>query len=211
MKNLFVVTHTEAIHHVEKKVGGWFDTGLTPRGSADAKAVAARLAAMIGPADVEIFSSDLLRAAETAAIVAERFRCAVQATADLREISYGSAGGMPEEWLRTRQVPAPDHNRMDHRGGGDGETRREIAERVYRAVNAIVARPCETQIIVTHGFALTFVIAAWIGMPIDTLGHVSFPARSGSITQLQQDDYWRNRAIVRLAMTEHLTADGSHG
>lgn len=208
MKNIFVVTHTQSIHHVENKVGGWYDTELTSQGRTDAEATAGKLAALIGSNPVEIFSSDLLRASQTAAIIAEHLKHPFETTSDLREMSYGSAGGMPQEWLDTRQIPAPAHNRMDHRGGiTDGETRREIAERVYRCVDTIISRPCPTQIIVTHGFALTFVITAWIKMPIDSVGYVSFPARSGSITHLRQDDYWQSRAVIDLADVAHLTDD----
>lgn len=183
MKNLFVVTHAQSIHHVENKIGGWYDTGLTAQGEADAGVTANQLVATIGDAPVEIFSSDLLRASQAAAIIADRFLCPVETTSDLRELSYGSAGGMPQAWLDVRQIPQPHNDRLDHRGGvEDGETRREIAERVYRAMDHIVSRPCEIQIIVTHGFALTFVIAAWIGMPIASVGHVSFPEKSGSIS-----------------------------
>ncbi|WP_429923242.1 histidine phosphatase family protein [Agrobacterium vitis] len=211
MKNLFVVTHTQSVHHVENKVGGWYDTGLTAQGEADAEVTADQLASMIGDAGVEIFSSDLLRASQTAAIIADRFLCPVETTRDLRELSYGLAGGMPQAWLDARQIPPPHNDRLDHRGGiEDGETRREIAERVYRAMDRIMSRPFETQIIVTHGFALTFVIAAWIGMPIASVGHVSFPARSGSITHLRQDDYWQSRAVLSLADISHLKRNG-HG
>ncbi|MEI5681504.1 histidine phosphatase family protein [Mesorhizobium sp. CCNWLW179-1] len=206
MKNLFVVTHTQSIHHVENKVGGWYDTGLTPQGENEAKATAARLAALVGDSNVEIYSSDLLRASQTAAAISERFRQPFFQTADLREISYGSAGGKAQEWLDARYVPAPDHNRLDHRGGiDDAETRRDVAARVFRCMNAIVERDCETQIIVTHGFALTLVIAAWIKMPIEAAGFVSFPAKSGSITHLRQDDFWRNRSVISLADVSHLT------
>ncbi|GEC35701.1 broad specificity phosphatase PhoE [Sinorhizobium fredii] len=116
MKDLFVVTHTQSIHHVENKVGGWYDTGLTPRGEIDARATAERLAGMVGGSDAEIFSSDLLRASQSAAIIAKRLQQPVVHTADLREIRYGSAGGKPNDWLAARQTPAPDDNRMDHRG-----------------------------------------------------------------------------------------------
>ncbi|ADY65245.1 histidine phosphatase family protein [Agrobacterium tumefaciens] len=205
MKNIFVVTHTQSVHHVENKVGGWYDTELTPKGKADAQATAEKLVALIGNASVEIFSSDLLRASQTAAIIAEHLKSPFETTDGLREISYGSAGGLPQEWLDARQIPAPHHDRMDHRGGiADGETRRELAERVYRTVDTIISRPCPTQIIVTHGFALTFVIAAWIKMPIDSVGYVSFPASSGSITHLRQDDYWQNRGVIALADVSHL-------
>lgn len=41
-------------------------------------------------------------------------------------------------------------------------------------------------------------------MPIDSVGYVSFPAPSGSITHLRQDDYWQNRAVIALADVSHL-------
>ena len=33
MTRVFLVTHTEATHHVDGLVGGWFDSELTARGS----------------------------------------------------------------------------------------------------------------------------------------------------------------------------------
>ncbi|NRP19643.1 Glucosyl-3-phosphoglycerate phosphatase [Ensifer adhaerens] len=206
MKDIFVVTHTQSIHHEEDRVGGWYDTDLTARGQEDAAATAERLLALIGDRDVEIHSSDLRRASQTAAAIARRFQRPVAETADLREISYGVAGGKPQAWLDARYSPAPDDNRLDYPCGIDGaETRRDVAARVYPRVNAIVERPCETQIIVTHGFTLTLVLAAWMKVPIDACGFLSFPAKSGSITHLRQDNFFRNRAVVSLADASHLT------
>lgn len=70
-------------------------------------------------------------------------------------------------------------------------------------MDGIIARPAELQIIVTHGFALTFVaaawiVAAWIGMPLEAVGFVNFTVPSGSITHLRQDNYWCNRAVTSL-------------
>ncbi|MGE6783488.1 histidine phosphatase family protein [Ensifer adhaerens] len=205
MKELFVVTHTESVHHVEGRVGGWYDTGLTARGREDAVATAERLAALVGDGDVEIFSSDLLRTAETAAAIGNRLGRPVTPSASLREISYGVAGGKPQAWLDARYVPAPDGDRLDHACGIEGaETRRDVALRVFPFVEAIVARPCPTQVIVTHGFTLTLVIAAWMKVPVEATGFLSFPAKSGSITHLRQDDFFRNRAVVSLADASHL-------
>ncbi len=207
MKDLFVVTHAESIHHLEGKVGGWYDTDLTARGREDAQATAERLMALVGGRDVEIHSSDLRRASQTADAIARRFQRPVVETADLREISYGVAGGKPQAWLDARYTPAPDDNRLDHPCGIEGaETRREVAARVYPCVDAIVDRPCETQIIVTHGFTLTLVLAAWMKIPIDATSFLSFPAKSGSITHLRQDAFFRNRAVVRLADASHLNS-----
>jgi probable phosphoglycerate mutase len=119
---------------------------------------------------------------------------------DLREKSYGIAGGKPEQWLDDRFVPPPAvGERMHHQDGIDGgETRAELAQRVYRAVEAIVARPCAHQIIVTHGMALTFVVTAWIRMPLEAAGYVAFRSTSGGITVLREDDRFHDRAVESL-------------
>ncbi len=51
----------------------------------------------------------------------------------------------------------------------------------------------------THGGALTFVVAAWIRMPLESAGYVDFHASPGSVTVLREDDYFHNRQVVTLA------------
>jgi probable phosphoglycerate mutase len=96
MKNIFGVTHTESVHHVEEKVGGWYDTGLTENGRKQAQSVANRLRECITTGTPAITSSDLLRAKETADTIADVFGCQYVLNPDLREISYGIAEGKPE-------------------------------------------------------------------------------------------------------------------
>lgn len=206
MKNLFVVTHPQSIHHVEDKVGGWYDTGLTDLGRRQAAAIGERLAAEIGRREVEIFSSDLKRASETADVIAARLGVSVTTTVGLREISYGIAEGEPQAFLDESRTPPWSDNRLEDRGGIAGaESRRDVATRVYTAMDIILdGGGCDTQVIVTHGFALTFVVSHWIGMPLEATGSVSFPAASGSITHLRQDDFWKSRAVLWLADVSHL-------
>ena len=124
---------------------------------------------------------------------------------DLREKSFGAAGGKPQQWLEDRFVPPPAvGDRMNHHEGVEGaETRGEACVRVYRAVETIIARPCEHQVVVNHGMALTFVVSAWIRMPLEAAGYVAFRSTSGGITVLHQDDLFRNRAVVSLNDTSH--------
>jgi probable phosphoglycerate mutase len=205
VKEIFVVAHAEATHHLENTVGGWYDSDLTRRGREQANALAERLEAWIGQRVVEIYSSDLRRASQTASAISKRLGQPVLETAALREISYGVAGGKPQEWLDARYSPAPDDNRLDHDCGIEGaETRRDVATRVYPLVDELVLRPCETQIIVTHGFTLSMVLAAWLKIPIDGAGFVTFPVSKASITHLRQDDFFRNRSVRILGDTAHL-------
>lgn len=207
VRSVYVVTHPEATHHIEGVVGGWHDSQLTPVGVLSAELIAESLRSRI-PADarVELFSSDLQRAAQTATIVGDLLHAKPILDRRLREKSYGEAEGRPQEWLDRRFVPPPViGNRMEHDPGIRGaETKAVFARRVYAAMDAILESACDQQVVVTHGFAVTFVLASWIKMPIDSLGYVNFRAASGSITVLREDGYFHNRQIASLGDTHHL-------
>jgi len=188
MRTLYVVTHPEATHRVERVVGGQFDSELTARGHREASAIAQRLAEILpGEVEVELFTSDLRRTVQTAEAIGTTLDLHPVHMSDLREKSYGIAGGKPQQWLDDRFIPPPAvGERMHHDDGIEGaETRAELAQRAYRAVERIVARECAHQIIVTHGTALTFVICAWIRMPIEAADYVSFRSTSGPIRTLR--------------------------
>ncbi|CAA9324912.1 MAG: Phosphoglycerate mutase [uncultured Nocardioidaceae bacterium] len=210
MRRLYVVTHPESEHHVSRLVGGWYDSGLTERGLRQAAVIGERIRELVpGDSQVELYSSDLRRAAQTAEAIAQQVAVEPRFLRGLREKSYGMAEGRAQSWLDERFVPPPPTgDRMHHHEGIAGaETRHELASRVYDALGSVLGSPCAHQVIVTHGFALTFVVAAWIGLPLDAAGHVGFRSHSGGITVLEQDDYFHNRAVVTLDDTSHLAAE----
>lgn len=102
MRHIYLVTHPEAQHHVDGIVGGWHDSELTARGRLQAERIAEVLASRIGPQPVEVYSSDLSRASQTAKRIARRFFVEVQTDARLRERSNGEADGRPQAWLAER-------------------------------------------------------------------------------------------------------------
>ncbi|GAA0503163.1 phosphoglycerate mutase [Paractinoplanes deccanensis] len=208
MRTVYVVAHPEAAHHLENVVGGWHDSPLTPAGRRAATAIAGALREVVPAGSrAALFSSDLRRARETAAEAGRVLGAAPAFDRRLREKSYGVAEGRPQAWLDARFVPPPAvGDRMNHHEGVDGaETKAAFAERVYAAMDDILRQPGEHVVVVTHGFALTFVVAAWIKMPVESLGYVNLRAPSGSITTLREDDYFHNRQVVALGDTRHLT------
>ena len=206
-RTIYVVTHPEATHHREGLVGGWYDSDLTARGLADAVSIARWIRGQI-PAGVTtgIVSSDSLRARRTAKPISDAVGSAVTLDRRLREKSHGIAEGRPQRWLDEHFVPPPAlGDRLNHDEGVPGaETKGDFAARVYSAMKSIIANPAEYQVIVTHGFVLTFVIAAWIQMPPESLGYAKFRSTPGSITTLRQDDYFHNRQVAALADAQHL-------
>jgi 2,3-bisphosphoglycerate-dependent phosphoglycerate mutase len=210
VKTLYVVTHPEATHHVDGLVGGWFDSDLTPRGLDQAAKIAEALATRTASssagseptetARVEVYSSDLLRTRRAAEIIAARLGTSAVLDSDLREKSFGEAGGRPQSWLDERFIPPPRFGeRMRHDEGLPGaETKWDLAVRVYAAVERILKSDAPHQVIVTHGMAATFVLAAWIEMPLESAGRIAFRFSPGGITTLREDDYFHNRTIVQL-------------
>ncbi len=209
MRRVYVVAHPEAQHHVDHLVGGWYDSELTDRGHRHAGLIAHRLRALVPTGEsVAVHSSDLVRARQTAGHVAALLGVEPMLHPALREKSYGVAEGRPQAWLDSRFVPPPaEGNRMDHDEGVEGaETKRAFAERVYAAMATVAADPATHQVVVTHGFAVTFAIAAWIRVPLDAAGYVSFRSTSGGLTVLGEDDFFHNRTVLSLNETAHLTA-----
>jgi 2,3-bisphosphoglycerate-dependent phosphoglycerate mutase len=105
-RDIFVVTHAQSTHHIDGLVGGWYDTDLTDLGRRQADAISVRIAELVGDSAVELYASDLKRAAQTAAPIAERLGVAARLMPDLREKSFGVAGGRPPPgWMNAGPGP----------------------------------------------------------------------------------------------------------
>lgn len=202
MRTLYVVTHPEATHHVHGLVGGWYDSELTTTGLQAAERVSAALAVRLSHVEppVEVFSSDLRRTAQTAETICRHLAVPPVFDARLREKSYGAAEGKPQTWLDARfRIPPAHGERLRHDEGIDGaETMHQFAARLYDAMDEILARECEHQVISTHGGALTFIAAAFLRLPIDALQHMRLRSAPGGITVLREDDGFHNRTLVEL-------------
>lgn len=201
MQRLYVVTHPEATHHVDRLVGGWHDSRLTDGGLAQSTRIAGFLRAVI-PTDstVQLVASDLARTAQTAATISASLGVETEFDADLREKSYGVAEGRQQAWLDERFIfPPAEGERLDHNEGIDGaETKRVWIERTYAAVARLEGADVDNRVIVTHGGTANWVIAAWMRIPSGACDYAAFGLPSGSVTVLEEDDRFHNRTLVTL-------------
>lgn len=205
MPTVYVVTHPEATHHVQQLVGGWHDSRLTPRGTGHAGRVADALAARIPEGSLpRVVASDLRRTVETAAVIGDRLDTEVVLDPGLREQSYGAAEGRPAGTLAYRPPP-PHGDRLHHHDGVAGsETRWQVASRMYAALERALATEAEHQVVVTHGGCATYLIAAWIRMPVEDSGYVRFKLSPGSITVLHESSSSHDRQVQELNGVAHL-------
>jgi broad specificity phosphatase PhoE len=145
--------------------------GLLPEGRSDALAAARRLA---GKAVDLVYSSDQLRARQSAAIVRRelKIRARVRTTRLLREFDFGRMTGMrtarvDRRWPEWRRDPA-------FRFPG-GESYRLVQARALRWLGALERRrPARVVAVVTHGGWLRALLAALGGLPLEgcLTGHV---------------------------------------
>jgi uncharacterized phosphatase len=140
---ILLVRHGETDWNLERRVQGHSDTPLNETGRAQAIALAD---ALEGKEIDAVYSSDLLRAHETARVTAERRGLAVTAIRDLRERNFGTWEGLTDQEIFERFPHA------QHSSWGDAETRNEMAGRVLHALERIaLAHPDGHVLVITHG------------------------------------------------------------
>lgn len=150
---LLLVRHGQTPWNLEGRWQGQADPPLTVRGQAQAKALAAVLAARSSRPWTRIVTSDLRRASQTAAFLANALSLPVELDRRLRERDVpGWSGRLREEIERIDPVTLQAFLSGDVsvRPGG-GETNEELAARGRAGIEDLVRRyPGESLILVSH-------------------------------------------------------------
>jgi broad specificity phosphatase PhoE len=160
--------HGQTVWNAERRFQGQSDIPLDETGQAQAER-AARLLAALHP-DL-IVSSDLSRAAQTAAPLAHLTGLEVTLDKDLRERSGGVWEGLTDTEIRTR-YPVEHANWTPP----DGEPSALVAERVAGALHRIAdaaSKPgfgAGLAVVVSHGAALRLGMSRLLGMPEELFG-----------------------------------------
>jgi phosphoserine phosphatase len=163
---ILLARHGESDWNRDRRWQGHADRPLTDLGREQARALADRLAASELDA---VYSSDLERARETAAIVAEPHQLPVRELSDLREVDVGSWSGLTRAEAEDCFPDAFRRWTEGQEGWEDGETYGQLSERVVRAVLAIAARhPRDGVLLVAHGGSIRAVHAAALGVDVHT-------------------------------------------
>jgi phosphoserine phosphatase len=163
---ILLARHGESDWNRDRRWQGHADRPLTDLGREQARALAERLAATELDA---VYSSDLERARETAAIVAEPHQLPVRELSDLREVDVGSWSGLTRAEAEERFPHAFRRWTEGQEGWDDGETYEQLSERVVGALLAIAARhPRDRVLLVAHGGSIRAVHAAALGLDVHT-------------------------------------------
>lgn len=167
MALLHVLRHGESQANVEHVFSnGLVDLPLTARGERQAEAAARRLA---GRPLRATYSSPLLRARQTAGVIAGRLGTSVTVLDDLDEVRVGSLDGRrePEAWaVYDRVMERWARGEPDARFP-DGESFAEATARVRRALDFLAGEHAagEEVVAVVHGGIMMTVVPRLVAMP----------------------------------------------
>ncbi len=159
-RRLWLVRHGESTWNAAGLVQGQLDPGLSAVGREQAGRCAGLLATRRAPE--AIYSSDLRRAFETAAPIAEVFGLPVVIEPGLRERSLGEAEGTPSALLGPRYSGIDGVRVADADAAPEGgESVRQLYERATHAAARILASHDGDVVLVCHG-GVVRVVLAWL-------------------------------------------------
>lgn len=136
---ILLVRHGESRGNAERRFGGHSPTPLSERGHAQAEATARALAA---EGVTAVYSSDLLRAVQTAEPLARAAGLELNLSADFRERSVGRMEGLTFEEAAAQhpeEYAALLRRDFDHVLPG-GESYRQLLDRAARRLDVLVER-----------------------------------------------------------------------
>jgi phosphoserine phosphatase len=163
---ILLARHGETDWNAERRWQGHADRPLTARGRAQAAALAERLREVELAA---VYSSDLSRARDTAAVVAASQGVELHTLSELREVDVGSWSGLTRAEAEARYPTGFTRWLRGDSGWEDGETYEQMSERVLAAVRRLASRnPDRPVLIVSHGGPIRAIHAAALGLNVHT-------------------------------------------
>jgi probable phosphoglycerate mutase len=151
-----------------KRYIGWQDLPLNHIGLEQAAAWATYFEALGLDA---ICCSDLIRCRETAGIIGRRCSLEPRAFPELREVSLGQWEGKPFHEIKTlhpQAYQARGEQIAGHRPPG-GESFRDLQNRTWPVFEALVRRPGNRTLLVTHAGVIRVLLCRLLGMPLENL------------------------------------------
>ena len=167
-KQVYLIRHGETEGTLAGRVMGSTDLPLAAQGRDHVQ----RLAELLQPrlltsgAGTWCVASPLLRARQTAEVVAGCLGLPVSTDADLREIDFGAWEGLTSAEVEERFPGAQARlaSPQDDAGFPGGESLCEFDRRVGRALDRILGHPAQTALVFAHGGVIRSLACALLGL-----------------------------------------------
>ena len=196
MKNIITVQHTQSVHHTNGMVGSWTDWGLSELGIKQANIIGKKLKKELSGQSFIMYSSDLLRAKQTADSIGKYLDLSPILRAELRERNLGRCCGKSVQWLRENLEM--QEKTIDDRLFSDAESRRDEWNRLQPFFDEVMASDDENIIIVSHGDLLSVFNTMFLGLNVETINTSEIFGLAGGVSYMFENNE-RKRFIKRIS------------
>lgn len=162
---ILLIRHGETTGDIEERYGGSYDDHLTGRGHEQLQETAQRL---VGLQVDKFYSSTLIRAQESAAIINAVLKTEIELVDGLRERDYGVLGGLTKEEAIQKYPEAVELHKDPANTDPEGESLTDFTERVLATFQSLIGRGGETLVMVSHGGPIKTIMRHH-GMPIPAM------------------------------------------
>lgn len=188
MTHLYLIRHGQAMSWVEKKVG---NTRLSPLGVTQAERLRDRLGATGEIAADVLIASTLLRARQTAEIIAPALGLPITFDDEVQEWRDPmEAEGMDMREFQQQFIAVPFEQKPFHHYSPTAESWAQFMLRTHTALSRIITEhEGKTIVIVCHGGIIDASFLFFLRMSITQLPPVFFGTRNTSITHWRKTSY----------------------
>lgn len=159
---ILLIRHGETTGDLEDRYGGTYDDHLTEEG----KQQLARTAQILKGREIDkIYSSTLIRARESAAIINELLNTDIEFVEGLQERGYGVLGGLTKDEAMQKYPEAVELHKDSGNTDPEGESQSDFIQRVTDAFTDIVERRGEQIVILSHGGPIK-VMLKYLNIPL---------------------------------------------
>lgn len=196
MKTIITIQHTQSVHHINGMVGSWTNWELSELGVSQAKNIGKKLKTELDGREFVMYSSDLLRAKQTAENVGSYLGLTPILRSELRERNLGKCCGKSVQWLR--ENIEQQENTIDDRLFSDAESRRDEWNRLKPFFDEIMSNEEENIIIVSHGDLLSVFNTMFLGLDVETINACEMFGLAGGVSYMFENSEGK-RFIKRIS------------
>lgn len=182
MKTIITIQHTQSVHHTNGMVGSWTDWELSELGVKQAKNIGQKLKDELADREFVMYSSDLLRAKQTAENVGSYLGVTPILRQELRERNLGKCCGKSVQWLR--ENIEQQEKTIDDRLFSDAESRRDEWNRLKPFFEEIMSNDEENIIIVSHGDLLSVFNTMFLGLDVESINNCEMFGLAGGVSYM---------------------------
>ena len=201
MKTIITIQHTQSVHHTNGMVGSWTDWELSELGHAQAERIGEKLKNELMGRNFVMYSSDLLRAKQTAEHVGKHLGLEPVLKTELRERNLGKCCGKSVQWLRENLEC--QEKTVDDRLFSDAESRRDEWNRLRPFFEEIMANDEENIILVSHGDLLSVFNAMFLGLDVEAINTCELFGLAGGVSYMFVNDEGK-RFVKRISDMSYL-------